>query len=92
MEDMRYKEGRMQLAVGDRIFLYTDGVPEATNADNEMYGSGRLQNALNEYKDKTLEELLTKVKADVDSFVREAPQFDDITMLCLEYKEPLQPE
>lgn len=92
MEDMRYKEGRMQLAVGDRIFLYTDGVPEATNADNEMYGSGRLHNALNEYKDKALEELLTNIKADVDSFVREAPQFDDITMLCLEYKEPLQSE
>ena len=92
MEDMRYKEGRMQLAVGDRIFLYTDGVPEATNADNEMYGSGRLHNALNAHKDKALEELLTKIKADVDSFVREAPQFDDITMLCLEYKEPLQSE
>lgn len=92
MEDMRYKEGRMQLAVGDRIFLYTDGVPEATNADNEMYGSGRLHNALNEHKDKALEELLTKIKADVDSFVKEAPQFDDITMLCLEYKEPLQSE
>ena len=92
MEDMRYKEGRMQLAVGDRIFLYTDGVPEATNADNEMYGNERLHNVLNEYKDEALEELLTKVKADVDSFVREAPQFDDITMLCLEYKEPLQSE
>lgn len=92
MEDMRYKEGRMQLSVGDRIFLYTDGVPEATNADNEMYGSGRLHNALNAYKDSALEELLTKIKADVDSFVREAPQFDDITMLCLEYKKPLQSE
>lgn len=89
LEDMRYEEGRMQLAVGDRIFLYTDGVPEATNADCEMYGSGRLHNVLNEYKDKELEELLAKIKADVDSFVGEAPQFDDITMLCLEYKGSL---
>lgn len=90
MEDMQYREGRIQLAAGDKIFLYTDGVPEATNADNEMYGSGRLQNILNEHKDEAPADLLPAVKADVDSFVRKAPQFDDITMLCLEYKEPMR--
>lgn len=90
MEDMRYKEGSVKLAEGDRIYLYTDGVPEATNADNEMYGSERLLNILNKHKDKTPENLLMEIKADVDRFVEEAPQFDDITMLCLEYKEPMQ--
>lgn len=87
MEDMRYKEGSVQLAAGDKIYLYTDGVPEATNADNEMYGSERLQDVLNKHKEETPENLLMEIKADVDAFVKEAPQFDDITMLCLEFRE-----
>lgn len=90
MEDMRYKEGSVLLSAGDKIYLYTDGVPEATNADNEMYGSGRLQEILNKHKEKTPENLLMEIKADVEGFVKEAPQFDDITMLCLEYREPMQ--
>ena len=85
MEDIRYKEGSMQLEPGDKIFLYTDGVPEATNAHNELYGNKRLNDSLNKNRDRTLKELLFAVKADVDSFVAEAPQFDDITMLALEY-------
>lgn len=92
MEGMRYKEGRMQLEAGDKIFLYTDGVPEATDAGNKMYGSERLKNILNKHRNKTPEELLREVKADVDRFVQEAPQFDDITMLCLEYKEQMKSE
>lgn len=75
----------MQLEPGDKIFLYTDGVPEATNAHNELYGNKRLNDSLNKNRDRTLKELLFEVKADVDSFVAEAPQFDDITMLALEY-------
>ena len=86
MEDMRYKEGSLPLQPGDRIFLYTDGVPEATNRENELYGNERLYRILNQNKDRTPKELLPEIKADVDLFVGEAPQFDDITMLCLEYK------
>lgn len=86
MEDLRYKEGRVQLSPGDKIFLYTDGVPEATDAYNGMYGLERMQNILNEHKGKNPKEILAEVKEDVDRFVKDAPQFDDLTMLCLEYK------
>lgn len=85
MENMRYQEGSIQLEPGDKIFLYTDGLPEATNAHNELYGNKRLRGSLNKNRDRTLKELLFTMKADVDSFVAEAPQFDDMTMLVLEY-------
>lgn len=87
MEDMRYKSGSMTLEPGDKIFQYTDGVTEATNARNELYGMDRLSCILNLAKDKKPEEIISAVKADIDAFVKETPQFDDITMLCLEYKE-----
>ncbi len=87
MEGMRYKSGVIQLNVGDRVFQYTDGVTEATDANNQLYGMERLQAALNRCADATPEETLRIVKEDVDRFVGDAPQFDDITMLCLEYKE-----
>ncbi len=87
MEGMRYKAGSMKIAPGDRIFQYTDGVTEATNAQNELYGMERLETVLTRNADKRPDELLPAVKADIDAFVGEAPQFDDITMLCLEFKE-----
>ena len=83
---MRYREGTVQLESGDRVFLYTDGVPEATNGANELYGSERLYQSLNKNKETEPEILLQRIKEDVDKFVGEAPQFDDLTMLCLEYK------
>ena len=86
MEGMRYREGSVQLEHGDRIFLYTDGVPEATDAHDELYGAERLQKVLNEHADADPEALLKAVKADVDRFVGDAPQFDDLTMLCLEFR------
>lgn len=86
LEDMQYRDGVVQLHAGDRVFLFTDGVPEATNASNRLYGTERLYQCLNQNKELSLEMLLQRVKADVDEFVGEAPQFDDITMLCLEYK------
>lgn len=85
LENMQYKEGELQLHAGDRIYLYTDGVPEATNTENEQYGSRRLHQVLNKNKDSEPEKLLAEVKADMDCFVGEAPQFDDVTMLCLDY-------
>ena len=87
MEGMIYKCGSMQLEPGDKVFQYTDGVTEATNKDNELYGMQRLEKVLCENKDLSPTELLPRVKEDIDAFVGEAPQFDDITMLCLEFRE-----
>ena len=90
MEGMRYRAGSMTLEPGDKLFQYTDGVTEATSADNELYGMERLANVLNRVKDGKPDEILPAVKADIDAFVGEAPQFDDITMLCLEYKNRME--
>ena len=68
---------------GDSLYVYTDGVIEATNANNELYGSERMVSALNQTPDANPREILANVRADVDTFVGEAPQFDDLTMLCL---------
>ena len=90
MEGIRYRQGAIQLEPGDRLFLYTDGVPEATNAENELYGMERLEKTLNDNQKKSPEELLPAIKADIDSFVGGAPQFDDITMLCMEYRKRME--
>jgi len=90
MEGMRYRAGRMQLDVGDKIFQYTDGVTEATNAANELYGMQRLLSVLESVRNDAPEDILPAVKKDIDAFVGSAPQFDDITMLCLEYKAQME--
>lgn len=90
MEGMRYKCGSVQLDPGDKIFQYTDGVTEATNKDNELYGQQRVNEILGRYSALPPDELLPKIKEDIDRFVGEAPQFDDITMLCLEYREKMK--
>ena len=89
-EDMNYKAGSMTLDVGDMIFQYTDGVTEATNVENQLYGMERLEQVLNRVKDRVPSEILPEVKKDIDAFVGEAPQFDDITMLCVEYKAKME--
>ena len=86
MEEMNYRCGSLNLAPGDKIFQYTDGVTEATDANEQLYGMERLEAVLNRNTGKKPEELLPLIKADIDAFVGEAPQFDDITMLCLEFK------
>lgn len=90
MEGIRYQSGFMQLEPGDKIFQYTDGVTEATNKNNELYGMERLNNVLCKNAALTPTELLPKIKMDIDAFVGDAPQFDDITMLCLEYKAKME--
>ena len=90
MEGMKYKAGSMNLEPGDKIFQYTDGVTEATNINNELYGMERLGAILNKVKNGSPSEILPYVKKDIDEFVGEAPQFDDITMLCLEYKARME--
>lgn len=86
MEKINYRQYEMQLEPGDRLYLYTDGVTEATNAQNELYGDGRLQEMLNRNPDTAPSVLLPEVKRDIDAFVKEAPQFDDITMLALKIR------
>ena len=86
MEGIRYRAGEITLNPGDRIFLYTDGVPEATNTENKLYGEDRLLAFMNQNSNVKATELLPALKANIDEFVGEAPQFDDITMLMLDYK------
>ena len=85
MAESKYKEYEIDLKSGDKLFLYTDGVPEASDTDGEMYGLDRLVSALNEDPEKPVDELIRNVRTSVRSFVKDAEQFDDITMLCLEY-------
>ena len=86
MEGIRYRAGEIKLYPGDRLFLYTDGVPEATNTENKLYGEDRLLDFMNQNADTNAVELLPSLKANIDEFVGEAPQFDDITMLMFDYK------
>jgi len=85
MDGVRYKTQELQLAPGDIIFLYTDGVTEATDANEKLYGEDRLLEAINAKEFASMEELCRYVKQDVDAFVGDAPQFDDITMVALKY-------
>ena len=85
MDGVKYKTRELQLQPGDMVFLYTDGVTEATDANNELYGEDRLLKCINSKEFADMEELCKYVKADVDAFVGEAPQFDDITMVAFKY-------
>lgn len=87
MENTRYREYELELGVGDVLFVYTDGVAEATDASDNLYGTERMLDALNRKKDDAPEELLQEVKADIDAFVGDAMQFDDITMLALKVRK-----
>ena len=86
MEGIRYRIGEITLSAGDRLFLYTDGVPEGTNDKNELYGENRLVEFMNRNLTTPATKLLPSLKNNIDEFVGEAPQFDDITMLMFDYK------
>ena len=86
MEGVKYREYQIQMERGSKLFVYTDGVAEATNAEQELFGTERMIDALNEHPDVAPVEILKNVRASVDGFVKEAEQFDDLTMLCVEYK------
>lgn len=83
MEGVRYRKQQLQLAPGDTLYLYTDGVTEAQDQEQQLFGEERLLESLNAGVTLSVEELCAKVKADVDAFVGEADQFDDITMLAV---------
>ena len=82
----KYVNTEIQLKKGDSIFVYTDGVAEATDANNELFGTDRTVEALNAIpKGASQKEVLAGVRVAVDAFVKEAPQFDDLTMVGLKY-------
>ena len=86
MDGMVYREYELQLEPGSKLFLYTDGVPEANDADNRLFGMERMLAALNADPDAAPEQILKNVRGAVDDFVKDAEQFDDLTMLCMEYR------
>lgn len=85
MEGIRYRTNTVHLKPGDLLYLYTDGVTEATDAENNLFGEARLQAVLQQRLSGDIQTVCTQVKEDVDRFVGEAPQFDDITMMALTY-------
>ncbi len=87
MPSSRYREYELQLDRGDRLFVYTDGVPEATNAENELFGTDRMLDALNSDREAPCSQILPRVHQRMSEFVGQADQFDDITMLCIEMND-----
>ena len=85
MPGMKYRETEMVLQPGAKLFLYTDGVPEAENQSETQYGYDRFLKALNSRKDGTPQQLLAAVEESVAAFVQDYIQFDDLTMLCVHY-------
>ena len=87
-EDLTFKDYIVDIEPGDCLFVYTDGVPEATNREVEQFGTERMLASLNKNKEGSMAELLFGVKRDMDDFVGDAKQFDDITMLGFRYNGP----
>ncbi len=85
MSGINFKEHEFKLEPGDSLYVYTDGVTEATRSDNVLFGTDRMTESLNKNPDADPKTMLEKVRADIDEFVGDAPQFDDITMLGFKY-------
>ncbi len=85
MEGMKYKEYEFTMEPGAKLFLYTDGVPEATNGDNEMFGMDRTVDTLRKEENETPKAILQAVNDSVNEFIGDTLQFDDLTMLCVHY-------
>ena len=88
MDGLTYPEYKLNLTPGSKIFVYTDGVTEAKNKNNEQYGMDRALSALNENPNATPEQLCKLARQRISEFVGPADQFDDITMLCLQFNGP----
>ena len=96
LESSRYRNVRWHMDPGDLLFLYTDGVPEANNSREELFGNERMLKALESSRQEAreqgdteeldLQRFLRNMRAQIDSFAGETPQYDDLTMLCVEYK------
>ena len=86
MEGLKYSEYELQLDPGDKIFVYTDGVPEASDSNKQLYGTDRMVDALNIDPEAETKNVLKNVRKSISDFVKDAEQFDDLTMMCVEYK------
>ena len=86
MEGVPYRDYELHLTPGSRLFVYTDGVPEAINTREEMFGTERTLRALNGNVDAQPSELLRNVSNAMKVFTEDTEQFDDTTMLVLDYK------
>ena len=91
MEDTRYRQSTLCLRPGDRLLLYTDGVTEATDPEQGLYGEERLRAFMNDHEDGDTVSVLRELRADIDAYAGSAPQFDDITMLLLDIKGKVSP-
>ena len=85
MPGMKYKEYEFDIEAGGTLFVYTDGAPEATDVNEQLFGTERMLEALNQDPDAAPDQLLQNMTDAIDAFVGEAPQFDDLTMLCVKY-------
>ena len=85
MKGLPFQEHAFQLNPGDSFFVYTDGVPEATDMNKELFGTERMLEALNTDPDAQPEQVMANVSHAIHSFVEDAEQFDDITMMCFRY-------
>ena len=86
IDGLKFRQHEFKLDPGDTLFVYTDGVPEATDASNELFGTDRMLEALNKEPNAGVEKLITHTIDGINDFVKDAPQFDDITMLAFHYK------
>lgn len=86
LDGINYRQAEVDLEPGDKIYLYTDGVTEAQDLSEELYGEKRLLDVLNKNLDTNVFDLLPKIREDIQEFVGNAEQFDDITMVGVEYK------
>jgi PAS domain S-box-containing protein len=87
VQNAEYSLNKIDLVPGDRLFLYTDGVTEAANLDEELYSTKRLQSVLTRYKNYSVNTILERVSEDVRSYTGRVPQSDDITMLMIRFNE-----
>ncbi len=85
LANMKYEEYTVQLRPGSKIFVYTDGVPEATDSEKKMFGTKRMIEALNIAPEESPRKIIRNVKNSIDEFVKDAEQFDDLTMMCVTY-------
>jgi sigma-B regulation protein RsbU (phosphoserine phosphatase) len=87
MENMKYKSFKITINAGDRLYLFTDGITESINQNEEEFQIKRLANVLNENHALKIEDLIPKVSKVLHSFTKGVEQFDDETMLILEYRK-----
>ena len=85
MPGVKYHEHSLQMYPGSKLFVYTDGVPEATDAENALFGTTRMLEALNAHANESPKQILHGVRQAVNEFVSDMEQFDDLTMMCLEF-------